>query len=292
MQFVLPILYTNSQDWTSFRGQGHFSEIQNKIGAIEEAARGMSEFQKSVKSLQDTLQAPKLRGNLGEYLLEDLLEQILPAENYKIKYTFKDGTQVDGAIILAGGIVSIDAKFPLESFQRMLNAENDSDKKTAKKQFIDSVKNRIDEVAEKYIKPAENTFDFALMYIPAENVYYEIIIKDLSLEDPYQIFNYAIEKHVIAVSPNSIYSYLMAIAHGLKGLKIEQNAKLIMGELAKLQGQVIEFNKSFALVGVHIRNTGKKYDEASKKLDKLSEGVGAIMDSKSDIVAKKRMLEK
>ncbi len=269
---------------TQLTGTGKtFSEMQNKIGIIEEAARSMSEFQKSVKSLQDTLQAPKLRGNLGEYLLEDLLKQILPADNYRIKHSFKDGTQVDGAIVLADGIVPVDAKFPLESFQRILSAENEPDRKKAKKEFVNTVKARIDEIAG-YIKPDEKTFDFALMYIPAENVYYEIVIKDTASEDPYEIFNYAIEKHVIPVSPNSIYSYLMAIAHGLKGLKIEQQAKMIMGELSKLQGQFLDFSKSYSQVGTHIRNAEKKYGETYKKLDKLNDNVGNITGSKTELI--------
>jgi len=202
-------------------------DIQKKLGSLEETTKNIQEIGKDISSLQDILSAPKLRGNLGEYMLEELLKQIFPQSNYEIKYSFKNGTQVDAIIRLGEGIVPVDSKFPLESFQRYIEAKTDVDKIKFKKEFTKSVKDRIDEIANKYINPAENTFDFALMYIPAENVFYETIITDTLSKAHYELFDYAIKKHIIPVSPNSFYAYLMALVFGLKGFKIEQQAKTI-----------------------------------------------------------------
>lgn len=247
------------------------SEIQKKLGALEETTKQMKDIGKDISSLQDILQAPKLRGNLGEYLLEDLLRQVFPAGNYTMKYSFKSGAQVDAVIRLGEWIISVDAKFPLESFQRLLAAQDEESRKKYKKEFIKSVKNRIDEIADKYIRPDEGTFDFALIYIPAENVFYETMISDALTEKNYEIFNYAMAKHVIPVSPNSFYAYLMAIAFGLKGLKIEQQTKEILKNLVKVQDSFTHFYADFSLLGKHISNASGKYDDTARKADKFHE---------------------
>lgn len=247
------------------------SEIQKKLGALEETTKQMKDIGKDISSLQDILQAPKLRGNLGEYLLEDLLRQVFPAGNYTMKYSFKSGAQVDAVIRLGEWIISVDAKFPLESFQRLLAAQDEESRKKYKKEFIKSVKNRIDEIADKYIRPDEGTFDFALIYIPAENVFYETMISDALSDKNYEIFNYAMAKHVIPVSPNSFYAYLMAIAFGLKGLKIEQQTKEILKNLVKVQDSFTHFYSDFSLLGKHISNASGKYDDTARKADKFHE---------------------
>jgi len=246
-------------------------EIQKKLGALEETTRHIKDIGKDIASLQDILRAPKLRGNLGEFLLEDLLQQVFPAGNYTMKYTFKNNVQVDAVIRLGDWVIPVDAKFPLEAFQRLLAAPDEESRKKNKKEFIKSVKVRIDEIADKYIRPDESTFDFALMYIPAENVFYETMISDTLTEKNYEIFNYAMSRHVIPVSPNSFYAYLMAIAFGLKGLKIEQQTKEILKNLGKVQDSFVHFYADFSLLGKHISNASGKYYEASRKADKFHE---------------------
>lgn len=260
------------------------SEIQKKLGTLEVTTKNIQDIGKDISSLQEILQAPKLRGNLGEYLLEELLKEIFPTKNYEIKYNFKNGTQVDAAIILGEGIVPVDSKFPLESFSRLVGAENDEDKRKFKKEFISSVKLRIDEIADKYINPAEGTFDFAMMYIPAENVFYETIINDSLTKKDYEIFNYAIQKHVIPVSPNSFYAYLMALVYGLKGFKIEQQAKSIIGELSNVQNAFGKFYESFTLVGKHLGNASQKYEESFKKAEKFNDKIAQITGNKVDFL--------
>ncbi len=251
-------------------------DVQKKLGALEETTRQLREIGQDISSLQDILRAPKLRGNLGEYLLEDLLRQIFPAENFQMKYSFKSGQQVDAVIRLGQGLIPVDAKFPLESFQRLVAAGSEEEKRGCKREFIRSVKERIDEIADRYIKPDEGTYDFALIYIPAENVFYETVITDSLTEKNYEIFNYGIQRHVIPVSPNSFYAYLMAIAYGLKGFKIEHRAKVILDELSKLQDNFSKFYSDFALVGKHLNNASSKYEECLKKADRFDDKLGQI----------------
>jgi len=259
------------------------NEIHTKLGALEATTNHIQELGKDISKLQDILQAPKLRGNLGEYLLEELLKQILPTPNYAIKHSFKNGSQVDAIIKLAGYIVPVDSKFPLESYQRLTETENEESKKTFKKEFIASVKKRIDETA-KYINPAEGTFEFAMMYIPAENVFYEVIINDSFTNKEYELLNYAMTKHVIPVSPNSFYAYLMALVFGLKGLKIEQEAKTILGELSQVQDRFTKFFADYGLVGKHISAAVNKYADSEKTAGKLNDQINKITGNKTELI--------
>ena len=261
-------------------------DIQKKLGALEETTRQIREIGSDISSLQNILQAPKLRGNLGEYLLEDLLRQIFPAKNFAIKYSFRSGEQVDAVIRLSEKIIPVDAKFPLESFQRLIAATTEEEKKGFKREFIKSVKKRIDEIAGKYIHPEEGTFDFALMYIPAENVFYETIINDSLTGKDYEIFNYAVQKHVIPVSPNSFYAYLMAIVYGLKGFHIEQQAREIISELSAIRDRFSRFYGDFQLVGRHIGNAASKYEECLKNAEKFDDKLSQITSLKGELAEK------
>jgi len=261
-----------------------FGDIHNQLGTLGKTVKNMEDIGKNISSLQDILQAPKLRGNLGEYFLENLLKQILTNANYELKYNFKNGTQVDAVIKLEGKIVPVDSKFPLESFQRFINTENEEDKKTFRKEFISSVKKRIDEIASKYINPAEGTFEFAIMYIPAENVYYETIINDSFTNKDFELQNYAMEKRVIPVSPNSFYAYLVAIIYGLKGLEIEQNAKTILGEISQIQNKFGKFYTEYSLVGKHLSSAINKYNDTEKSADKLNDQLNKITGQKTELI--------
>ncbi len=240
-------------------------DVQKNLGELGKATEEIKELGLSVSKLDELLRAPKLRGGLGEYLLEELLKQVLPADHFEMQYHFRNGTIVDAIIRTSDRLAAIDSKFPLENFRKMTTANNDADKKTHQKAFINDVKKHIDAIATKYILPDEGTFPFALMYIPAENIYYEIIIKD-ELSNGVGLYNYAIERKVVPVSPNSFYAYLQVIALGLRGLSIERSAQDILSTLGRLHGDIQRVREAFDIVGSHIDNARKKYDEAEKRL--------------------------
>ncbi len=238
-----------------------FGSVQEGIGKVTEATNQILALGQDITALQDILRAPKLRGGLGEIMLGNLLAQVLPAERYQMQHTFGDGTRVDAAIFLADHVVPIDAKFPLENFRRMLDAKDDKGRQSARKAFIRDVRRRIDETA-KYIRPDAGTFEFAMMYIPAENVYYEI----LSAGD---LFDHALERHVIPVSPNSFFAYLNIIVFGLRGLEIEGKARFLLGQLSRLGKDFGDIHETFGTLGKHITYAQSKYNEVDIKLGRF-----------------------
>ena len=244
--------------------------VQKSLGGLEEANRKIYDVGKDIASLQEILRAPKLRGGLGEFFLEDLLAQILPAQHFVIQHAFKSGERVDAVIKLGSSLVPVDSKFPLENFKRTLEAANDDERSRTKRQFVSDVKKHVDAIASKYILPDEGTYDFALMYIPAENVFYETIIKDDS-EGERNLSQYALSKRVIPVSPNSFYAYLQAIVLGLKGMKVEERAKEIIQYLSRLRGDFGKFRDDFGLLGKHLSHAQASYQSTEKRLEQFGQ---------------------
>ncbi len=255
-----------------------FERLSKDLGGLSKATEQMMEVGKTISSLEDLLKPPKLRGGMGETLLGELLSQILPG-NYELQYQFKDGSRVDAVIKIGNNLVPVDAKFPLESFRRMIALDDDEESKRERKVFIRAVKKHIDDISGKYILPDEGTFDFALMYIPAENVYYETIIKD---EDGSDLFPYAAERRVIPVSPNSFFAYLQVIVRGLKGMRIEEKALEILEHLNRLHVDEDRFRKEFDTLGNHLRNAQNKYEEADKRLNRFEIKLTSISDGGDD----------
>ena len=251
-------------------------DVQNKLGELGKATQEIKELGQSVSKLEEMLKAPKLRGGLGELLLEDLLKQVLPTGSYDMQYRFKSGQAVDAVIRLSGGMVPVDSKFPLENFQKMLDAKTEQEKRTAVRTFRSDVKKHIDAIAEKYILPDEGTFDFALMYVPAENIYYETIIKDETVAEEEGLFSYAMNKKVVPVSPNSFYAHLRVIVLGFKGLKIERSAKEILQGLERLGSELGKFSDTFDTLGQQLSNAKNNFDKADKQLINLTERFKSI----------------
>ncbi len=250
-----------------------FGDVQKSLGQLTASNQQIMEISKDISSLQELLRAPKFRGQFGEIFLENLLAQVLPKEYFAIQYRFRSGEAVDAVIKLGERLVPVDAKFSLENFQKIGDTSDENAKNVAKKKFVQDIKNRIDEIASKYILPEENTYDFALMYIPAENVYYEVIIKE-------ELFPYCAAKKVIPVSPNTFYAYLQVICLGLKGLKIEENAKHILKNLSMLSNEINKFRDDFELLGKHVTNAHSKFEDSQKRLDRFSDKLLNIQDSK------------
>lgn len=239
-----------------------FERLSRTLGGLDTATKQMLDVGKTVSSLEDLLRPPKLRGGMAETLLGELLAQILPGA-FELQHRFASGERVDAVITLGKGLVPVDAKFPLEAFRRLQTTTDEAEAKKEKRAFVKAVRCHIDQISEKYILPDEGTYDFALMYVPAENVYYETILKD---EQDEGIFPYALAKRVIPVSPNSFYAYLQVIIHGLKGLQIEERAKEIMDHLSRLKGDEERFRAEFDTLGTHIENARKKYEDAQRRL--------------------------
>jgi len=250
-----------------------FGEVKESLGKLTQRTEQIQEVGKNISSLQDLLRAPKFRGGFGELLLERLLADILPRENYSLQYRFRNGETVDAVIRVGGNLVPIDSKFPLEDFERIVAVESEEEQVALRRQFTRTIKKHIDNVT-KYILPDENTFDFALMYIPAENVYYEIILRGQPEES--EIYSYSLQKRVIPVSPNSFYAYLQVIILGLKGLHIESAAREILGHLGRLQGDLNDFQEDYATLGGHIRHAATKYDDAARKLTRLGDKLQVV----------------
>jgi len=236
-------------------------DLREKVGQIHEVGRAAQE-------LVHIMRAPKLRGGMGELFLGDLLAQILPHEHYTMPYRFKSGDAVDAVIRIGQRLVPADAKFPYENFKRVVEAAGEAERVAARKQFLRDVKRHVDAIATKYILPDEGTYDFALMYVPAENVYYETIIKEDVAEDR-QLFSYALAKRVIPVSPNSFYAYVQTILLGLRGMKVEERAQEILGELSQLRGDFAKIQESFRILGRHLANASGSYSETEKTITKL-----------------------
>ncbi|KAF0134127.1 MAG: hypothetical protein FD145_883 [Candidatus Saganbacteria bacterium] len=252
------------------------SDVHRKLGEVHETTKRVQEIGKDISSLQDILRAPKIRGGMGELFLGDLLKQVLPPSRYQEQYRFKSGEKVDAVIFLQKQMVPIDSKFPLENFNRVIQAQDEAQKITFKKQFTRDVKKHIDDIKKKYILPDEGTFDFALMYILAENVYYEIIIKDENLEDDKTIFKYALDNRVIPVSPNSFYGYLQTILLGLRGMRVEEKAQEILKNLSRLEGDFERVMNDFSTMGTHLKNTFSKFEDTEKRLLKFNDKLGSL----------------
>jgi DNA recombination protein RmuC len=243
------------------------TEVHGQLGALGEATRRMEQVGRDIAGLEQILRAPKIRGGFGEILLERLLAEILPPETYRLQHGFRSGDKVDAAIVVAGRLVPVDSKFPLENFRRMLEEPDEERRRQSRRAFLKDVRNRVDEIARKYIVPDENTFEFALMYIPAENVYYEVILRDEAGED--SLLGYSLARRVVPVSPNSFYAYLQVILLGLRGLRIEQNAREILGVLGRLQADAARLREHFDTLGRHITNAKNKYDETTTSFARL-----------------------
>lgn len=217
-----------------------FSSLQKEMGRFSEIGRSM-------RDLQEFLQSPKLRGNIGEQVLKEILGQTLPKQAFHLQYTFKSGAIVDAAIKTASGIIPIDSKFPLENFRKMMKAENKTERKKLKRSFALDIRKHIRDIASKYILTEEGTIDYALMYIPSESVYYEVV------NDP-ELFDYAGERRVLPVSPMTFYAYIKAILMSFEGQKIEAKARQILQSVRAIQKDYGKVEDNLSVLGRHLNN--------------------------------------
>jgi DNA recombination protein RmuC len=239
------------------------SAIHLQLGQLGQANAEILARANDLKKLEQALRPPKARGGFGELLLGNLLRDRLPADAYELQYGFNTGERVD-AVIKVERLVPIDAKFPLDNFERLADAESDDERALYEKAFSRDLRNHVDAIANKYIRPDEGTYDFALMYLPSEGVYYELVCGKTGA-----LLQYAHDKRVFPVSPTTFTSQLQVIVLGLKGMQIEQRAHEVMAYVAQLQGDFDRFRDDFQVVGKHIGNAQSKFAEAEKRLDRF-----------------------
>lgn len=246
------------------------SQIQKQLGEVQQAGVQMHE---TASKLENILGGTKTRGNFGETTLERLLEDCLPPTQYSKQYRFRSGEAADAVIHLRDRkIMAIDSKFPLDAFQQ-IEAEGDD----ARKRFVSAVKTHADSIAKKYIVPDEDTLDLALMFVPSEAVYYELLRCNDSRGVPADA--YCRSKKIVPVSPNTLYAHLSVIAMGLRGMQIEENAKRLAANLTGMRKQMDTFGEAFERLGTHLKNVQLSYTEADKRFDKASNTLDSLLNT-------------
>ena len=233
--------------------------------AIRDVNKGigeMSEIGRSMKDLQEFLKSPKLRGNIGEEVLKDLISQMFPKNSFHLQYQFKSGEKVDAAIKTDAGILPIDSKFPMENFQKMMKTQDEKEKIVFKKEFIRDIKKHIDDIAKKYILPEEGTMDFCLMYIPSEPVYYE-------LANTPEIMDYARRNRIYAVSPTTLYAHLQMILLSYEGKKIETKSREVFAMLRALKVDYGKVDENLLLLGKHLINASNQFGNVTVSLKQI-----------------------
>ena len=253
-------------------------KIGEQLGGLSEAAKRIQDVGQDVASLRDVLQPPKLRGIFGELMLEQLLAQVLPAANYTMQHRFNDGTIVDAVIRTPDGLVPVDSKFPIDSYRRLHEATNDDDRERLRREFVRDVRKRVEEVA-KYIHPGEDTMDFALMYIPAETIFYEL----LSGTNLSESTTFALERQVHIVSPNTFYMLLQTLSRTLQRMRVQDDVKKFMGQVAHVRKDFERFQAEFVTLGKHINNAKTKYEDLGSWSGKIEDGLRlAAPDAEED----------
>jgi len=252
-------------------------KIHERLGKVDEATTQMLDRAKDLARLEQALRPPKARGGFGELLLENLLRDRLPPGAYQMQYTFDSGERVD-AVVRVDREIPVDSKFPLDNFNRLVEAETDDERALAERQFARDVKQHIDAIAAKYIRPDEGTYDFAFMYIPVEAVYYELACGKTGA-----LLGYAHERRVFPVSPTTFTAYLQVIALGLRGMQIEEHAHEVMGYVAELQRDFERFADDFDKVGTHIGHAQSKYHEAGKRLDRFETKLERAVEEREEL---------
>jgi DNA recombination protein RmuC len=260
-------------------------DVTERLTKLDETNRQVVNFADQLKNLQDILKNPKQRGVLGEYYLEETLRNVLPPNSYQMQYKFADGEIVDAAIFVKDKIIPVDSKFSLENYERILNEPDEENRAQLEKLFKQDLKNRIDETA-KYVRPSENTMDFAFMFIPSEAIYYDLLVNKVGAVKiaTRDLVEYAFrEKHVIIISPTSFLAYLQTVLQGLRALQIEESAKEIRKRVEDLGRHLKSYESFMAKIGSNLSTTVNSYNSASREFKKIDKDVLRIADKGMDV---------
>jgi DNA recombination protein RmuC len=252
-------------------------QINDRLTKAAIAIGQVSEIGRNMQELQDFLKSPKLRGNIGEEVLKDLISQTFPKNSFNLQYEFRGGQKVDAAIKTDAGILPIDSKFPMENFTKMNKAPNQAEKEAYRKEFTRDVKKHIDDIAKKYILPAEGTMDFCLMYIPSESVYYEVAASP-------ELLDYARRKRVYAVSPTTLYAHLQVILLSFEGKKIETRSKEIFALLRALKVDYEKVNDNLGILGKHLGNASSQFNNVFTMFQQIGKKLDTTRELESEVI--------
>ncbi|MBU0598027.1 DNA recombination protein RmuC [Patescibacteria group bacterium] len=256
-------------------------DVTERLTKLDETNKQVLNFSDQLKNLQDILKNPKQRGVLGEYFLDTLLKNVLPPGSYEMQYKFKDGEIVDAVIKIGDQLIPVDSKFSLENYNRLAETRDEAEKKRLEKIFVSDLKMRIQETG-KYIRPNENTMDFAFMFIPHEAIYYDLLINKvgaMTSEDTENLIQRAVSKYrVIIVSPTSFLAFLQTVLQGLRALKIEESAKEVRKNVELLAKHLSSYKIYMEKIGTHLGTTVNTYNTASKEFKKIDKDVLKIGD--------------
>jgi len=261
-------------------------EITEKLTRLDETNKQVVNFADQLQTLQDTLQNPKHRGVFGEYYLESLLKNVLSPKQYQMQYKFKGGDIVDAVVFLGDGkIVPIDSKFSLENYNRIVEEKDENRRKELEKMFIQDLKNRIDETS-KYIRPQDGTTEYAFMFIPAEGIYYDLLVNKIGAlkSNTRDLLDYSInEKKVVIVSPTTFYVTLQALWQGMRAHQMHESTKDILQKVSVLQRHLKAYDEYHEKIGSHLGTVVNTYNRASKEFKKIDKDVFKITGSSNDI---------
>ncbi|MBN2406923.1 MAG: DNA recombination protein RmuC [Elusimicrobia bacterium] len=285
-----------SKDLISEHAIKTIDTIKDMGSTINRIVQQQEEAHKLGQSLKDLLQAPKLRGNYGEAILEEMLERVLPRNIWEKQYQIEEGKKVDAVVRVRGIVIPIDSKFPRDDYQRYCEAPDPEDKRRYWKDHETAVKNQIKSINGKYIKPERGTSDFALMFIPSEAIYYETIAEKNYLGEPSAVYEYALSNNVIPVSPNTFYAFLQVLVMGIKNIEIVKSAKKLQENLVAVQKSFSQFYRNYEDIGKNLSKASESFRKADTHIDRyrkklestlqleeLNEDLAAIEDKEKEV---------
>lgn len=267
------------------QSQATITSVTEKLTKLDETNRQVVGFAGQLQSLESILKNPKHRGVLGEYQLEMVLKNVLPPNAYQLQYAFADGDIVDACIFIKDKLIPVDSKFSLENYNRIVSESDEATRAKLEKEFKADLKHRIDETA-KYIKPKEGTMEFAFMFIPAEGIYYDLLINQVGAikVNTRDLIEYAFrDKRVIIVSPTSFHAYLQTVLQGLRALQIEESAKEIRKHVEMLNKHLLSYEEYMKKMGNHLGTTVNMYNSAYKEFAKIDKDVVKITEGERQV---------
>ena len=266
-------------------------EVTSGLTKLDETNKQVISYADELQNRQNILKNPKQRGVLGEYYLESVLKNVLPPDRYTMQYSFSDGEIVDAVVHLEEGkILPVDSKFSLENYNRLIETNDPTEKEKLQKVFKQDLKNRIDETS-KYIRPSEDTMDFAFMFIPSEGIYYDLLVGTVGTINSRDLIEYAFkDKKVIIVSPTSFLAYLQTVLQGLRALEIEESAKEIRKRVEELGRHMGAYNEYYLKLGNTLGTVINHYNTGGRELGKINKDVLRITGTSPEI--EKLTLEK